>query len=376
MVVASVTAFAGPINHQGRFEEALSLISRGQAVAGAAILEKLYEETRAPRIRLELARAYFFLGRHEEAKALFIVAYEDHPPASVKASIIEFIDTIEKIEGKASFGVSAARIQNPLRLPSQMGVYFGGAYFQSETNPKQKNVFGVLYNFSYEKRFSDGYEVRIQSSLRDLENSFADFAYLDGSIGKQFSFFPADIRFGSQVFRMKGQNYQMPYTELGTKLPIMPMLALSPRIQIGYFKLIDADGLSGETYRAFLPLEIAFAPHQAFIFGAKAEKRTAKYLEQSYTSFGPYAELRMGFEKINVNSSVSFRKSNYASIDPFWDTKRKDYSFYTSTEIGLDFLRIKGFMPSVGAYCDLNRSKIAYFNSKDCGAITNLRKIY
>ena len=126
LLLASTPAFAGAEARQEAFQRAMILLEQGQAEAAITPLQQLYGETREPRVRLELARAFLFAGDLAQAKALFIAAYEDNPPPGVRVTIQTFLDQIRKQEGKFTFGVSAARIQNPVQLPSQFSFTVAG----------------------------------------------------------------------------------------------------------------------------------------------------------------------------------------------------------------------------------------------------------
>src|SRR5262249_53863968 len=135
------------------FQKAIYLIENGYPLDAAIILERLFQETGAPRIRLELARALMRSGQLDQARKLFVEAYEANPPIQVKATIARFIDQIDHIRGKFAFGISAAHLTNPLAQPSLFSFNWNGFALQSNVNPKQQNVWGAIYFGSYEKTF-------------------------------------------------------------------------------------------------------------------------------------------------------------------------------------------------------------------------------
>ena len=376
LLLASTPAFAGAEARQEAFQRAMILLEQGQAEAAITPLQQLYGETREPRVRLELARAFLFAGDLAQAKALFIAAYEDNPPPGVRVTIQTFLDQIRKQEGKFTFGVSAARIQNPVQLPSQFSFTVAGIELRPQDSPEKKNVYGAIYSAGFEKKFGEGLDLRLFGAFRDMTQSFADYANVDASVGKQFAFFPLEARLGAQSFTMKGQSYTMPYVELATHKEITPSLSLNPRFQLGYFKSANSEGLSGGSYRAAMPLQLTLAPNQIVSLGVKAERRAAHFVEQSYWSAGPYAELFMGFDYASVNVSAQMTKTRFDALDPFWGAVRDDRALYAAIDIGMDALRFKGFVPSMGVYCSRNLSNLSYYKSRDCGVMTNLRKIY
>ena len=247
---------------------------------------------------------------------------------------------------------------------------------RSPDSSEKKNVYGVIYSAGFEKKFAEGLDLRLLGAFRDMSQSFADYANVDASVGQQFTFFPLEARLGAQSFTMKGQSYTMPYVELATRKEMTPVLSFNPRFQAGYFKSVNSEGLSGGSYRAALPLQLVFAPNQTVSLGLKGERRAARFTEQSYWSAGPYAEVFMGFDYASVNVSAQMTKTRFDSLDPFWGAVRDDRALYGAIDIGLDALRFKGVVPSVGLYCSRNLSNLSYYKSRDCGFMTNLRTIY
>ena len=370
-------ALAGPAENEAIFRNGLELMEQGQPQLAVPILSKLYDETNAPRVKLELARAYFIEGNLSEARRIFIETYEQNPPPGVRAMISNMLDQIEKAEGKISIGVSATKAQNPLKMPTATNFNIGGWDLVAQSDPKKKNLLGMIYTAAYERSYNDGMDLRISTSLRSMfHSSAADFGYMDASVGKQLEVFPAEIRLGEQFFIMQGQTYNMPYFEVANKTKITSIVSMNPRLQIGYFKSKDYQGLSGGSYKASIPLEFAFAPHQIFGFGIRGERRSVLFSEQSYWSAGPFVEANMGFDALSVNASASIKKTRYDALDPFWGEARSDWSYYQALNINFDAYRFKGLIPSVGVYCDLTKSNISYFKTQDCGFLANLKRAY
>ena len=377
LVGFSGLALAGPAENDATFKNGLALIEQGQPQLAVPILSKLYDETNAPRVKLELARAYFAEGNLSEARRIFIEAYEQNPPPGVRAMISNMLDQIEKAEGKFSFGVSATKAQNPLKMPTATNFNIGGWDLVAQQDPKKKNLLGMIYTAGYERNFSDGIDLRVSTSLRSMFHSTAaDFGYLDVSVGKQLAQFPAEIRLGEQSFIMQGQNYNMPYFEVANKTQLSSFVSMNPRIQVGYFKSKDYQGLSGGSYKLSLPVEFAFAPNQIFGLGIRGERRSVLFSEQSYWSAGPYVEANVGFDNFSINASTSIKKTRYDALDPFWGEVRSDWSYYQAVNVNFDALRFKGLIPSAGVYCDITKSNISYFKTLDCGFLANLKRAY
>lgn len=361
---------------QAQFSQAMSLIEQGRPSDAARMLDALYEDTREPRVRLEFARAAFLAHDLNKARKLFVLAYEDNPPPPVKARILQFIEDIDRRTGKINFSLSATHARNPYRMPNQFGINFAGSYLNLEQNPKQRNVYGLLYTGSYEKKFGEENDIRLQGSFRDLENSGGDFGFADVSVGQNLSFAPIEIRAGFQILDMNKQSYRMPYLEIAYRLDLSSDKSFIPRFQIGSFQPRDETGLTGTSYKLSLPIEMSFNAHRIVTLGLRTERRSAKLSEQAFWAAGPYIENKLDFDFINVSSSLSWRKINYDEADPFWMMRRRDKSFYANISAETDRIQIRGMIPSFGVYCDIAKSNVEFYTARDCGISTNLKKIY
>ena len=79
LTVASF-AHASDEARQAAFARAMTLLDAGEPARAVDILGPLFEESREPRVRLELARAWLASGELQRARDLFVSAYEAEPP--------------------------------------------------------------------------------------------------------------------------------------------------------------------------------------------------------------------------------------------------------------------------------------------------------
>src|SRR5262249_48295975 len=161
----------------------------------------------------ELARALMRSGQLDQARKLFVEAYEANPPIQVKATIARFIDQIDHIIGKTTFGISAVNLTNPLGQPSLFSFNWNGFALNTIPNQNQKNVWGAMYFGSYEKTFSDGYDFRINGSFREMSAGVGNMLNVEASAGKYFEQIPMDLRIGAQALQMVQQSFNLPYVE-------------------------------------------------------------------------------------------------------------------------------------------------------------------
>jgi hypothetical protein len=380
ILLAAIGLIAGSARAQDAnqtvFLRAMQLMESSQPLQAAEQLERLYAETGAPRVRLELARAYYAANNHTKARELFVAAYEDNPPPPVRMRIRSFINEIDRQRGKLSLGASFTKAQNPMRLPNQFGIDFNGSTLTLDQNPKQKNIYGVIYNGAYEKQFGSDKDLRVQGSFRDLEHSFGDFGFLDASVGLRPTPLPAELRIGFQFLEMKAQSYRMPYLEAAYHISISDEIGFVPRLQVGAHERRNYKALSGTAFKITLPFEFSFNAHRSFSIGVRAERRTADLTEHAFWAAGPYVETRVNFDYVTTTAAVSWRHSSYRALDPFWGLKREDKALYASVNVELERLRFRGFAPSLSVYCDANRSNIKFYRSTDCGVMSSLTRLY
>jgi hypothetical protein len=369
-------AAASPADSERRFEEAMGWIAAGQSSAAVPILRRLYRETKAPRVRLELARALMLSGESALARQVFVEAYEDDPPPQVKSMILNFIDQIDQRDGKLTMSVSISKYGNPLHQPSSYGIDFGGFVLQLATDPKTRNVVGTGYGVRYEKSLPAQFDFVAGFFFQDLYNKALDQTSLDLSVGKTLTSMPIQLRIGVQSFDMKQQSFRLPYASTAYRVALSQRLAIIPKIQIGYWGARAGEGLSGSNIQISAPIVYAFDPATTLSVGPRVEVHNAKFREQAYRTATFNLDFSTRTRFINLNVTAYPRLSDFDATDPVWGKRRSDHGFYFAAQVSSDKMRYGGFLPQVGFYCDINRSNITFFSQSDCNFNGNLQKIF
>jgi len=359
-----------------KFLGALQQLDNGQANEAIPALEALYAETKAPRVRLELARAYLFAGMKEKARETFIAAYEDNPPPGVKSTILNFLNRMSLQEGKFTYGISLTKVTNPLNQPSAFGINFGGTYLELSQDTAAKNLTGVLFSGGYEKTFDYGYSLRTSLSYRYMPVPSANLFMTDTYVSKDVVALNSQFRTGLELIDMTGQSYQMPYVASLYKYDITPMFNVIPMVQIGYFNSSVSTAFSGAVYRFGLPVNYSIDPSKTFSIVPKAEFHDSALSTLRYFTYGIGFDASLRFDFITINTSVMPRITEFASVDPFWGVVRKDKGLFGSIEVSSDYVRYDGFLPSVNAYCNSNGSNVKFYTLNGCGFSFGLTKIY
>jgi len=341
------------------------------------MLERLYRGTKAPRIHLEWARALLFAGKLKESREIFVEIYKSNPPPAVKATILRFIDQIDRKMGKLNIGVAATKTSNPLGQPTEVQLYFLGNPFTLQLDPKDKNLWGVILNASYERVFSSGFDVRASTSFREMpKHPGANQLFGDISVGKQVQGVPLEVRAGVQFEQMTNQSFRLPYVELGYRKAFNQRLDIQPRVQVGYYDFLAGSGLSGVNVRLSAPVSYMFDPAKVISIGPRVEVRAAKFGEQRYVNVGVYAEAVLNIKRITIDTTVYPYTTQFWRTDPFWGQRRSDKALYMGTAISSDRVRVKGLLPTLNPFCALNGSNISFYKVNNCGVNLGVRRIF
>lgn len=358
------------------FIVALAALEQGQIELAIAQLSALAKETHAPRIRLELARALTFVGKDEDARALFIGVYEDNPPPDVKATILNFIDDIDLRRGKLSFGLRGERASNPLSEPTSSVFQFAGQTLTSASEPRYQNSFGVVYFARYEKQLSPLFDLRSAASFRDLPGTSGDLASGDVSIGYRLAETPLELRGGVEFARMTDRSFTMPYVETSYRVSLSDRLAVQPRLQKGDMQHEAGFGPSGQNYRFSVPAIYALSPARKLITGPQTEFRRVGFEELSYHSLGWTFEADFNFPLFSIATTIFPSVTEFEAVDPFWDVRRRDEGLRGSIELSSDRIRYGGIKPTLNFSCDRTRSTIDYYTSDNCAVGLGMQKIF
>jgi hypothetical protein len=186
----------------------------------------------------------------------------------------------------------------------------------------------------------------------------------------------SQFRTGLELIDMTGQSYQMPYVASLYKYDMTPMFNVIPMVQVGYYNSTVSPAFSGLHYRFGLPVNYSIDPSKIFSIGPKAEFHDSQLSTQRYFTYGIGFDASLRFDFITINTSVMPRITEFASVDPFWGIVRKDRGLFGSIEVSSDYVRYRGYLPSVNAYCNSNGSNVKLYTLNGCGLSFGLSKLF
>jgi hypothetical protein len=376
-VFLGVPAFANEGDElQRQFILALALMEDGAASEAVVVLHHLYARAPTPRIRLELARALFLAGDLAASRQLFLEAYNDAPPADVRANIVRFIGAIDQARGKLSVSGSVAHYANPLQQPGTYSLNFAGIDLTFEPDSTYRNLWGAVGTIEYQREFASGLNVSASASYRELPGNLADRFIGDASIGKSLRGGEYEVRAGLIRFDQPNQSFTLPFMQGSYAHSLSSQMAAQPTVRVGYFAADAGAQSSGWQVEAILPLIYSPEPSKTVTLGPTVTRQAVGFSEQSFTSLGLRGAAALRWDKLNLDVTVQARTTRFDDIDPFWGERRKDKGVWASVALSSDSLRFGPFLPAVGVTCDFNRSTIRYFQQGGCDTLLELRRAF
>jgi hypothetical protein len=369
--------FADETEIEKNFNLAIYNINNGKYSEASEILNKISIENNSPRIKLEYARSLFLLGKLNESRAIFVELYEYDLPPSVKNTISNFINKIDRINGKIDINIGISKLSNPMKQPAIFTFNSSGMMLTTTNDQKKKNIYTSNYNLSYVKQIDDQFDIKTNFIYRDGPNNFVDQFYTDTSLGSSFNFLPIEVRAGIQTNELNQQSFRLPYTEFAYNLIIIQdIIRVNPRYQFGYLDSRVSDFLSGYNHKFIIPIIYSINPANTISIEPKAEYRFTKSSDQSYKMFGISLNNINNTKYINIDFSLTPKIITYNQIDGFWGSQRIDKILSISANFSSEFIRYENFMPSMSVYCDRNKSNIKFYTQNDCGFSTSVRKLF
>lgn len=361
---------------QDRFLYALFLIEDGRHAAGIELLEGIYKSEPTPRVRVELARAYWLEGRLNDARSLFKVALADNPPDVVRTNIVNFLNRIDRRQGRLKFNLAGGLYSNPLRQPGEYSFDFYGIPLTFGGNTDYKNIWGAEGSVSFSKESKSGLLTNASFSHRELEGSLADRSV--GFVNLASPQKPNALNFGLSLIRFdqQGQSFTLPRISGGYVRPVSGRLALAPNISVGRYISDSGSGASGFEIGITSPLVFKPDPSSTILFGPSYTDHSVVFGELSYRNFSLKAIGQKIGREFDVNFSGSVGRTKFQSVDPFWGSKREDYQASASFSVTFNTWNLAGFRPNARISCDKAWSNIDFYDYEGCDLGIGLSAAY
>lgn len=352
---------------QREFIEGAQRLQAGDYEGAARIFRALALKTGSPRIRLELARALFFLRQYEESRTLFReVALEPELPWRVRDNIEGFLRAIDEAEGFVRFSASIVSDSNPRNITSEREFTIGGVRLTFEAPQDSRRVTGLRYSVQAQQpllreRRLTGY---FTGSYLDYPASSLDRLTVDLGLAHGLGRVFGSVKLGLEAGTFGGRGlYEFPYLELGQRLSQSPVHRVDGSLKAGRVNFPHFDHLDANHGSATLSAARAVSEASAASLAATVEVSDAR--ERPYSYYG--VTLQPGFSVLAeasgllVRASVLFGYRHYGADDPLFGARRRD------RRVGLDFSirrkqwRLMNYTPALVFTIERNRSNIAFY---------------
>ena len=172
-----------------QFQQAMEYINQGAYFSSAQLLINLNELTNSPRVKLELARTLYLMGKKKESEILFNDVLHQNPPMMVRERINVFLEDIALSAGKidATFGV--VYDTNPRAVTSDRVINLFGFPFNYDPGASTKPQFGLGYTFNVSKGLDDSnkWVAGVSVNGARFDNSIFDRTTLEQSLSYRLS---------------------------------------------------------------------------------------------------------------------------------------------------------------------------------------------
>ena len=317
-----------------------------------------------PRVRLELARAYYLAGLEDRAREHFRSSLAHDLPSTVDAAVEGFL---RRIDARRRWSVSLSGAMLPeTKRPQRDTVLIGAVPFRLDEQARSGSGRGVLLagGVSYSRPALGDLRGVLASSAaaKVYERSSWNEVTATGELGLAYPFDRGTASGGVRATRLwTGGDPER--RSLGPWVRARWRASTSTRLDV----FVSADRRRHDSTHGRDGWRIAVTPRLAHAFDGQTSLQvepTFEAVSANVDHFGSRligvgATLSRVFERgISVSLSASTQVRRYAAPDPLFGTSRIDRTRRVAFRVLHDSWRIGGFAPYVGYSLERTRSSI------------------
>jgi hypothetical protein len=366
-----------PGDVDARFKAALAQASAGRHEAAAAEFADLFQETGAPRIRLELARSLHLSGRHREALYLFREAVRDpSTPAAVRRNVLPFMEAAELRLVRIRYGIRATTDTNPGKFADGGTVYFNGVPFEYQPPGPSSTAYGIEPWVSVEKLWENGLLTRAYGSARLFEDSDLMTGQYQFAVGREVGVVPGlFVQAALAGEQGKVAGYDLLSLETWKRFRLSDSATFGIGAQVGYMHFRN-DAVSGGYYRPYVFADWAVGSRTLAFATLSVEHLDAR--NDYYTYVAPRAtigaELRAG--GLSLTPQLTVTHTAFQQFDAFWGTRREDLTLRPAISVAHDSFVWMGLRPELTVFHERRDSNVAIYDYDQWGGFVSLRNAF
>lgn len=368
--------------YQARFEEGASLFLSGNYLRAAYIFEQLYADTQSQRVKLEWARAIYFLGNKNKAKELFNEVLATNPPLPVREKINAFLDDIAISNGKFDYDFGVVRDTNPRAVPLNRTFNIFGTPLtyvpQFDTSPQ----YGLSYRLIASKSLDDYnklvgsismYGIKFGSTAFDRNNIEVGLAYrLSDSPRWQ-------TRMAIERMNFAGEHlYDYPSVSISNSVENIIGNAWANEVKGGRMIYPVYSYLNGPLISYSTSVVKNVSPQtnvgvELYIDRSSAAESAYAYRTNLISLFG---NLYQGNSGIKALLKISSSSKEYDATDPFFGEMRLDKRNSVMLTLAADKLNLFGVTPTLDLGYEKTNSNITFYTFDKVTATIYFKKAY
>ena len=337
------------------------------------------------RVRLELARIYFRLGRDDKARFHFEATTADGLPSSVEDAVGQFLRAIDA-RRRWSFSLSGAVLPetNPVRRTGDRQVLIGGVPFQLEDDARESSGVGFLVSAggSFSPAIAEDWRgiLALSTASKFYRRSAWNDIVVQGEAGLARLFDRGTASAGLRVGQrwLGGDSYSR---EVGPwargRLDVTPTVRLD--MDLGAGRTIHRGHSALDNWRFSARPGLRYALDAATTISTHLDLETVRAREKRHGSrlAGLGAGVSHAFEGgFSVSSNLFANVRRYAAADPLFQKTRRDRQIGLSANILHRALQVEGFAPYIGASLEWNQSNIPINTYRNHGVVFGVSKTF
>ena len=368
---AAASAGAAPAEDaqalQRTFLEGVRLLEAGDAQQAEAIFREMLRHTDSPRVKLELARALYVLGRYEDSKRLFQeVSRQADTPWRVRDNIAQFVGQIEERTGYLKFGVTFVSDSNPRNLAAQKEFSIGDLRLTPTEAPKK--MTGLRYSargWLPLEESPNGAAGYLAASYTDLPGSDFDRLTVDAGLSRGLGR-SGTLRgkAGLELGAFGGKLlYAFPYVGADSILDQSRAHRLAGEAKLGRIVVPDLRFQDATYASGALSVRYLASDSVTATLRVGAEVSSARERPYSYHGWdvGPGLSWLWAQTACLVGASASLGSRKYAGADPFFGVQREDAKAKLELTLGNKEWRWRDNHLVLIAALQKNRSNIEFY---------------
>jgi hypothetical protein len=327
------------------------------------ILEELSKITSSPRIKLELARAYYFAGRDADAKVLFKDSLQQDLPVPVRDKIEFFLNEIDVNLNPLSISFGLISDSNPRARPKEQQITLFGQNFNYKPDSEVKNELGLLTSIAYvsPQRKNKFLDFSFQLDHFDYSTKENDRTIFRTNLLKRPSSIPY-IQYGFS-YEESVLSYESLYRLNSLVIALTKELDNKNAFVVtgkrGKIKFPDFNYLDGMQSSSTVTFIHDLNPYSKIFFDYSYETGDTQSDMYSYFSniYGVGFKWSTNFQGIQISGKLSKSNREYG-FDPLFQTNRiDDRNLKTLSVTKRDFY-VWGLRPSIEFTDDIYNSTI------------------